>query len=542
MTDISDPLYLLHTVIHAYENMKKFYDNRDILLMSTLSFVVMGSFLVLAQGEVQLLKTDKSSYFLDDNIIFSGTVESIDVGKQVYLEIINPQGNFVGLFSGVANSDDSYRITIGINSSQIQNKFSLKGTYNAIAFIQTRSSPSISFDYSPETPIVPHTFNTQSPPMQNQSKTTSSSTNTTTTKTPVTPLLPQSTTTLSSNLINKTAILHNEAFTDTAKQISLPGYNGTISTDKTSYNVGDVITISGKIHPVPSGALSIDIRADGDRAVYQPYITVNPDGTFLIKISTLDKPQSWSFGGEYKVYIDGLGGYQDRAYQISFIMNSYTPSALESKVKSDPMYGVNNPPTIPSNEKQPCDLIQMEGYARMGMNLQDYPCTPINKVENGVPMEYNSNLKAYIETDASYQNRVTQTIILYTSIPAIIITIIIIITVKLKKRNKSLNKQNQLGNQKTMPTTYSIINELQSYNLEHNIKDEYLDILKDKLDKEKTILDNDIQYLKIKYKEMVEKRKTNNSENNSLDVLKMRLAKGEISKEEFNDFKKLLDD
>jgi len=149
--------------------------------------------------------------------------------------------------------------------------------------------------------------------------------------------------------------------------IVLPGYNGTITTDKQFYIFGDIIKISGKIQPVPRTPFSITITAYGERSIYYSWINVNSDGTFLINIPTSDNDNWKLYGGVYKFYINNLGGDNDHAYQISFIMNSDTDSIL------DPCY------FAPPNEAYACGQAQMysklqylqeRGYDPMAENLE----------------------------------------------------------------------------------------------------------------------------------------------------------------------------
>lgn len=113
-----------------------------------------------AYGEVMSLNTDKSSYHKGEKIIFSGTTEPIDIGKQVYIEITDPHGYYVNTYNNQTNNG-SFQIMLDTNNTQIQSKFSSTGTYAAVAFIQTRSySFAIKFDYSTETPVSRPVFMT----------------------------------------------------------------------------------------------------------------------------------------------------------------------------------------------------------------------------------------------------------------------------------------------------------------------------------------------------------------------------------------------
>jgi len=113
-----------------------------------------------AYGEVTSFHSDKLSYHKGEKIIFSGTTESSDIEKQVYVEITSPQGYYVNTYDNQANNG-SFQIILDTNNTQIQSKFSSTGTYAAVAFIQTRSySFAIKFDYSTETPVSRPVFMT----------------------------------------------------------------------------------------------------------------------------------------------------------------------------------------------------------------------------------------------------------------------------------------------------------------------------------------------------------------------------------------------
>lgn len=115
-----------------------------------------------AYGEVMSLHSDKSSYFKGEKIIFSGTAESTDSGNPVYIEITGPQGSYVDTYNNQTNTDGSFQIIVDTNNTQIQSKFSSKGTYSAVAFIHTRTlSSSVKFDYTTEPQVFRPAFITQ---------------------------------------------------------------------------------------------------------------------------------------------------------------------------------------------------------------------------------------------------------------------------------------------------------------------------------------------------------------------------------------------
>lgn len=86
---------------------------------------------------------------------------------------------------------------------------------------------------------------------------------------------------------------------------------------------------------------------------------------------------------------------------------------------------------------------------------------------------------------------------------------------------------------------FQIIGEMQA-----DKKDDYLESLQEALFRRKTIEPYELEYVQEKYNEFIrthptQKNDTHNEE--SLNVLKMRLAKGEISVSEFNELKKIIE-
>jgi hypothetical protein len=72
----------------------------------------------------------------------------------------------------------------------------------------------------------------------------------------------------------------------------------TIATDKSSYNMGDAIVISGAVKPPVTGTpITILILDPNNLLVQVERILVSPDGTFQTTIMTT--PPIWKLGGTY---------------------------------------------------------------------------------------------------------------------------------------------------------------------------------------------------------------------------------------------------
>jgi len=119
-------------------------------------FVIMVSIIVPAYAEVTSLKTNKTFYIPNDKIYFTGTVSKDDFQKQINLVIHDPDKGFVLITGGFSNINDTFQIMIDTSDPDIQGKFSLKGTYNATAFITKEANGTIaSFDFSPDgSPVI----------------------------------------------------------------------------------------------------------------------------------------------------------------------------------------------------------------------------------------------------------------------------------------------------------------------------------------------------------------------------------------------------
>lgn len=106
-----------------------------------------------AYAEVTSVYTDRTLYSIDMNVYFTGTVDNTDSQKLVNLLIKDPNGKIILMTGAFATSNDTFQISVNTND---QSQFSLKGTYEAIAFVNNESTgKTIFFDYSPNgTPVI----------------------------------------------------------------------------------------------------------------------------------------------------------------------------------------------------------------------------------------------------------------------------------------------------------------------------------------------------------------------------------------------------
>lgn len=121
-----------------------------------LSAIVVSLTMIPAYAEVTSLKTNASFYKGGSKIYFSGTVLDTDP-PNVTLLLFDPTDKFILLASGTADSNHQFQIIIDSSTSDNQQKFSLKGTYNATAFIATKENgKTVEFTFSPDgSPVIP---------------------------------------------------------------------------------------------------------------------------------------------------------------------------------------------------------------------------------------------------------------------------------------------------------------------------------------------------------------------------------------------------
>ena len=137
---------------------------KGIAISTCILFIIVISFMLPAYAEVKSLKTDKSLYVKGDTIIFSGTVDKNGFHKQVNLVVYGPQNNFVGISGSFSDDDNKFEIVVKTTDPQFHDRFSIKGTYNATAFITVEKNGTVvSFDLSPDGSPVIHTQQGEKP-------------------------------------------------------------------------------------------------------------------------------------------------------------------------------------------------------------------------------------------------------------------------------------------------------------------------------------------------------------------------------------------
>lgn len=121
-----------------------------------LSIIVISLTVIPAYAEVTSLKTNALFYKGGSKIYFSGTVLDTDP-PNVTLVLFDPADKFISLVSGMTDSNHTFQIIVDTSTSDNQQKFSLKGTYNATAFIATKENgKTVAFTFSPDgSPVIP---------------------------------------------------------------------------------------------------------------------------------------------------------------------------------------------------------------------------------------------------------------------------------------------------------------------------------------------------------------------------------------------------
>ncbi|HEX5359339.1 MAG TPA: fibronectin type III domain-containing protein [Candidatus Nitrosotalea sp.] len=119
-------------------------------LFAVLFTVIAASTVIPAFAEVTSLKTNTSFYKGGSKIYFSGTILDTDP-PNVTILLFDPTNKFIMLSSGAADSNHQFQIVVDTSTSDNQQKFSLKGVYNATAFIATKENgKTVNFIYSPD--------------------------------------------------------------------------------------------------------------------------------------------------------------------------------------------------------------------------------------------------------------------------------------------------------------------------------------------------------------------------------------------------------
>lgn len=129
---------------------------QGLYLIALLSVIVVSLTVIPAYAEVTSLKTNAPFYKGGSKIYFSGAVLDTDP-PNVTILLFDPTNKFISLASGVADSNHTFQIIVDTSTSDNQQKFSLKGTYNATAFIATKENgKTVSFIFSPDgSPVIP---------------------------------------------------------------------------------------------------------------------------------------------------------------------------------------------------------------------------------------------------------------------------------------------------------------------------------------------------------------------------------------------------
>ena len=126
------------------------------LILGFLISLVAFSILVPAYAEVTSLKTDSSFYKGGSKIYFSGTILDTDASTVTVL-IFDPNNQYTRIAaSGFANSTHQFQIMVDTSAIDNQQKLSLKGIYNATAFVaQKENGKTVSFAFSPDgSPLI----------------------------------------------------------------------------------------------------------------------------------------------------------------------------------------------------------------------------------------------------------------------------------------------------------------------------------------------------------------------------------------------------
>ncbi len=125
-------------------------------LFVILSLLLLSSIILPAYAEVTSLKTNTSFYKGGSKIYFSGTTSNTNPSG-VTLLIFDPNNEFKLLVSGISDSTHPFQIIVDTSTQDNQQKFSLKGVYNATAFIANKTNgKTVNFVFSPDgSPVEP---------------------------------------------------------------------------------------------------------------------------------------------------------------------------------------------------------------------------------------------------------------------------------------------------------------------------------------------------------------------------------------------------
>ena len=119
------------------------------LLSILFVFSLISSVILPAYAEVTSFQTNSGFYRGGNQIIFSGKIASGDP-QNVYIVIYSPN-NFVLLSSGTADNTNNFQIVVDTGTQGNQQKFSVKGIYNATAFVMNKAiGKTVNFIFSPD--------------------------------------------------------------------------------------------------------------------------------------------------------------------------------------------------------------------------------------------------------------------------------------------------------------------------------------------------------------------------------------------------------
>jgi len=130
--------------------------NEKFLYLLLFSSIIVSSTIIPAYAEVTSLKTNAPFYKGGSKINFSGATLDTDP-PNVTILIFNPNGQFIMLTSGLADSNHQFQVALDTSIPDSQQKLSVKGIYNATAFIaKQENGKTTSFVFSPDgSPIAP---------------------------------------------------------------------------------------------------------------------------------------------------------------------------------------------------------------------------------------------------------------------------------------------------------------------------------------------------------------------------------------------------
>jgi len=112
--------------------------------------------IIPAYAEVTSLSTSAPFYKGGSKIIFTGTTADTDP-PNVTIIVFDPTNKFITLLSGMADSTHHFQVSLDTSDPSYSQQFTLKGTYNATAFIATKENgKTANFIFSPDgSPVIP---------------------------------------------------------------------------------------------------------------------------------------------------------------------------------------------------------------------------------------------------------------------------------------------------------------------------------------------------------------------------------------------------